>query len=167
MPTLFGVPILFAAGTSLFGLGFAAPFNDTTLPDAVLSWCAGAAGPDYSTSTYSVHGPIEDWDTSRVTTFYRLFLGKGPCNPPIGGWNTAKVRYMQEMFYGLDSFNQPLPWNTESLENMYVCVHFVCDFIFQFLQFSFLICRKSMFEGADLFNQPLPWNTAKVTNMEG
>ena len=92
-------------------------------------------------------GPIEDWDTSRVTDMSHLFscqeqqqqlhqLREGDrkttrskrmmmdFNPPIGRWNVERVTSMSEMFHSCTSFDQDLGnWNTSSLTDMSFMFH--------------------------------------------
>ena len=53
-------------------------FDDATLKTAVTSWCAGAIGPDYTSSTFTLNGDITTWDVSAVTSMYQLFTSKKP-----------------------------------------------------------------------------------------
>ncbi len=87
---------------------------------------------------------IGSWDTSKVTTFERMFYRADNFNEDISKWDTSKAISFKEMFYGASNFNQPLnSWNTSRVTNM-----------------------SSMFRGAENFNQPLDrWDTSSVTNM--
>ncbi len=87
---------------------------------------------------------IGSWDTSRVTTFERMFYMADNFNEDISKWDTSKAISFKEMFYEASNFNQPLnSWNTSKVMDM-----------------------SGMFWGATNFNQPLDkWNTSKVTDM--
>ena len=89
---------------------------------------------------------IAGWDTSRVTTFERMFYKADNFNEDINKWDTSSVINMQSMFFHARKFNQPLDkWDTSRVTDM-----------------------RAMFGGAKSFNQPLnEWDTSKVTNMSG
>ena len=87
---------------------------------------------------------IGSWDTSKVTTFERMFYMADNFNEDISKWDTSKAISFKEMFYETSNFNQPLnSWNTSKVTDM-----------------------SGMFWGATNFNQPLDkWNTSSVTDM--
>ena len=90
---------------------------------------------------------IGSWDTSKVTTFERMFYMADNFNEDISKWDTSKVTNMSRMFHQAINFNQPLnQWNTSSVTNM-----------------------EAMFWGAESFNQNLSaWGDklGKVQNMK-
>ena len=43
----------------------------------------------------------------------------------ISYWNTQYITYMSGMFHGAESFNQPLNFNTENVNNM-TCMFYYC-----------------------------------------
>ena len=47
--------------------------------------------PDTNTTYYEKYGPIEDWNTSKVTDMERLFYNKENFNADISKWDTSKV----------------------------------------------------------------------------
>lgn len=87
---------------------------------------------------------IAGWDTSRVTTFERMFYMADNFNEDINKWDTSSVTNMRAMFWGATNFNQPLDsWDTSKVTDM-----------------------SGMFWSAKNFNQPLDsWDTSSVTNM--
>ena len=87
---------------------------------------------------------IGSWDTSKVTTFERMFYMADNFNEDISKWDTSKAISFKEMFYEASNFNQPLnSWNTSKVTDM-----------------------SGMFWGATNFNKPLDkWNTSSVTDM--
>ncbi|KAL7523839.1 hypothetical protein ACHAXR_000356, partial [Thalassiosira sp. AJA248-18] len=89
--------------------------------------------------------PLEDWDTSSVTSMWNMFNGASSFNQPIGGWNTGSVTTMSSMFRGAPLFDQPIGgWNTSSVSNM-----------------------KKMFNGASLFDQDLcAWGKSYSSNVD-
>jgi len=119
-------------------------FDDATLRTAVAFWCAGAIGPDFTNSTFTLHGDITTWDVSAVISMLGLFKGQATCNPDLSGWNTAMVASMQEMFSGATLFNQAVPFDT-----------------------SKVLYMNRMFFGASSFNQAVPFDTSSVIQMSG
>ena len=116
------------------------PFTNDTLPRAVRDYIAGG---ERKRRIITKYGEISNWDTSRVTDMYGLFLantynpGARSFNQPLNNWDVSQVEDMQWMFYNARSFNQPLNnWNVSKVGVM-----------------------DSMFGRATSFNQPLhaPW----------
>ena len=66
-----------------------------------------ALSPQGNCST-EVHGPIQDWDVSRVTDMEQLFENKRWFNADLSKWDVSRVTNMWRMFYGARSFNQQL-----------------------------------------------------------
>jgi surface protein len=101
----------------IWGCGTNSPTSSPTIPfltdgliqGAVDDWCAGNVPP-------SIYGPIQDWDTSRVTTMASLFLNKVACNPDISQWDVSNVKDMSAMFLLALSFSGDLSaWNVSSV----------------------------------------------------
>ena len=94
------------------------------------------------------NGNISTWDTSQVTTTWRMFRSASSFNQPIGTdgtkWDMSKVKSMREMFYEASAFNQDIGnWTTSKVEKM-----------------------NNMFFEASAFNQDIGnWNTSKVETM--
>ncbi len=66
-----------------------------------------------------LHGPIEHWDTSKVTNMKALFNENRAFNENINNWDVSKVTKMHGMFRCAAAFNQPLDkWNTSKVVNM-------------------------------------------------
>ena len=81
------------AGGVADGVSVTAVFeNRDYLEIAVTEFIANA---DDATSP---HGPISEWDVSKVTDMSKLFKGKGEFNEDISGWNTSRVTNMGSMF---------------------------------------------------------------------
>jgi surface protein len=100
----------------------------------------------YNATTFNAD--ISSWDTSKVTTMYRMFANTTVFNnygsEDIRYWNTSIVTNMNSMFSGTFAFNQPIgSWNTPKVTDM-----------------------GQMFMYAKAFNQNIgSWDTSKVTNM--
>jgi surface protein len=84
------------------------------------------------------------WDTSNVTTFYRIFDRAQAFNQDIGNWVTSSATNMARMFRQANNFNQNIgSWDTSNVTDM-----------------------STMFSGNNAFNQNIGgWDTSKVTNM--
>ena len=91
------------------------------------------------------YGKIGDWNTSDITTMYRLFYEERDFNEDISKWDTSNVTNMSFMFFCAMNFNQDITkWDTSKVTNM-----------------------KYMLLQAFNFNQPIgEWNVSKVTKME-
>ena len=110
--------------------------TNETLREAVAMWCADEA------QARQKYGPIEEWNTRKVTDMQELFKRNYDFNGKIGGWNTSNVTDMEGMFWAASSFDQPLSFDTSKVTNM-----------------------PHMFYEAEAFNRPLNFDTSKVNNM--
>ncbi len=138
------------------------------------------------------YGPIQEWDTSRVTSMSQLFTCcnmlfeynlniKNYCcvncpnellrdNIYIGHWDTSAVTDMGFMFSGSECFNVDISrWNTSSVITMQYM--FYCCKSFNQPIGNWDVSRvkdmKYMFFGCTRFNQPLQsWNVSNVKRME-
>ena len=102
------------------------------------------AADSYETqATIAKYGPIEYWDTSRVTSMASLFSGS-QFNNDISKWNTGAVTSMIGMFVGATAFNSDISkWDTGAVTDM-----------------------VEMFSGAIAFNSDISkWDVSKVTDM--
>ena len=55
-----------------------------------------------------MHGPIGEWDVSRVTDMWRMFYYATQFNSDVSKWDVSRVIDMREMFGDAISFNQTL-----------------------------------------------------------
>ena len=67
----------------------------------------------------SPHGPIENWDVSRITDMSRLFLGAKSFDADISKWDVSRVKDMRDMFLDASSFNGDLEkWDVSNVKDM-------------------------------------------------
>ena len=66
------------------------PITDKNINDAVDLWISK---PTQATTKY---GHIKDWDTSAVTSMFRLFYNKSQFNDDISRWDVSNVTNMGE-----------------------------------------------------------------------
>ena len=93
-------------------------------------------------------GDLTKWDTSSVTTMYRMFNEFQNFNGNISSWDTSSVTSMGGMFYKAKSFNSKLnTWDVSAVKDMQ----------------SMFNCFET---NPGVFDQPLDrWDTSQVTNM--
>jgi len=114
-----------------------ASFTTDTLKAAVDLWTSNRP------AAMAEHGPIKDWNTSLVTSFFKLFQYKDSFNDDISLWDASSVTTMSQMFRAT-SFNIDISqWNVGKVTTMY-----------------------AMFRSATLFNKDISlWDTSSVTTM--
>jgi surface protein len=117
--------------------------DDYTIHNAVRKWLRGGAD---ARDVEREYGPINEWNTSRVTNMSTLFENATTFNENIGCWDVSSVKFMNSMFEGATAFNRSIgSWNVSNVEMM-----------------------SRMFYGATAFNQSIDgWNVSNVTNMSG
>ena len=85
------------------------------------------------------HGPISEWDTSKVTDMSMVFFNRTSFNGDLSKWDTSKVTNMNSMFENCSSFNGDLSeWDTSN----------VTDMRFMFDEFTSLTTRPSWYVNA-------------------
>ena len=62
---------------------------------------------DYNKEAFKKYGPINSWDTSKITDMTCLFSDPD-FNEDISNWNVSNVESMEDMFAGNSNFNQDL-----------------------------------------------------------
>ena len=125
-------------------------------------------------------GPIENWDVSRVTSFYEAFrnkdriFGTNTFNANLSKWNVERVTTFRECFRDTPGFEgRGLEnWNVESVSDFaYFATSGQRDSVFNpdlnRWNTNNVMTLEKAFEGAVSFNfeSVRDWNTARVTNM--
>ena len=84
-----------------------------------------------------------EWDTSRITSFDDMFIGRDDFNENVARWDTSAITTMQSTFYDAAVFNCDISqWDISSTTTM-----------------------RSMFSGATNFNIDLSnWDVSQVTD---
>ena len=66
------------------------------------------------------HGPMEEWDVSRVNNMLELFSNSISFDGDISTWGVSRVSDMAAMFMGAKSFKGDISkWDVSSVRNMY------------------------------------------------
>ena len=112
---------------------------------------------------------IGSWDTSKVTTFERMFFRADNFNEDISKWDTSSATNMSCMFWRATNFNQPLDkWDTSKVTDMSGMLGGASSFNQPLDKWdtSNVVNMSGMFDGARKFNENISgWNTSKVTDM--
>ena len=86
--------------------------NQINATNAATSCTTGIVDMSRLFESSSFNADISHWDTSSVTTMWRMFFNVLAFNQDIGDWNTSKVTNMEQMFAitigGVPAFNQDL-----------------------------------------------------------
>ena len=140
------------------------------------------------TAAAKTYGPIEAWDTSKVTEMSWLFcirtswfddkpqyddkcvLPKGSSfNEDIGDWDVSAVTDMNNAFHENNAFNQDIgKWNTRAVTSMEWMFNEANAFNKDIGKWDVgaVTDMLGMFYGAYVFNQNIgEWNTGSVTSM--
>lgn len=123
-------------------------FNLSSPPSSPnFNWVANsvtAVNSAFTVTTYNA--PLDNWNTTGVTNFQRVFSNNAVFNQDISSWDLSSATIMNSMFDGAQAFNQDI--------SSWTIPNAVTDF-------------SRIFNNANTFNQPLDsWNVAGVTNMQ-
>ena len=90
------------------------------------------------------HGPIGEWDVSRIIDLSYMFMGAASFDSDISKWDVSRVTAMNYMFKGNAKFNGDISkWDVSSVKHM-----------------------SAMFAHAQLFNGDISkWDVSKVNDM--
>ena len=65
------------------------------------------------------HGPIGDWDVSRVTDMHFMFSNAKMFNGDISKWDVSRVTDMNAMFHDAKAFKGDISkWNVSHVKDM-------------------------------------------------
>ena len=113
------------------------------------------------------HGEPNTWDVTLVTDMSKLFKDMHNFNAPIDQWDTSSVTTMRYMFWKATAFNQPLAFDTSQVTDMFGMFQNAIAFNqpLAFVDTSQVTDMRYMFALTRAFNQPLAFDTKQVTNM--
>ena len=109
------------------------------------------------------------WDVSKITNFYRTFMGCSQFNENLSSWVVSSATDMTDMFNGCTSFNQDISsWNVSNVTTMIGlfsgCTSFNQDI--SSWNASNVTSMGTMFKDCSIFNRNIStWNVSKVTAM--
>ena len=113
---------------------------------------------------------ISFWDTSNVTTMYRMFLGERNFNQDISKWDTSRVINMHQMFSKASNFNQDIgSWDVSIVTTMLGMFDEASSFNQDIGSWDVtsVTTMYNMFSSASAFNQDIrDWDVSNLTNME-
>ena len=104
------------------------------------------------------HGPIGEWDVSRVTDMTGIFYGLISFNQDLSKWDVSRVTNMRAMFNQAQSFNQDLSkWDVSRVTSMTLMFSHATSFNRSLSDWdvSHVTDMQQMFADADSFQQTL------------
>ena len=119
--------------------------------------------------THGPHGPIGEWDVSRITDLSRMFADVTSFNGDISKWDVSSVKDMNAIFSGVTSFNGDLSqWDVSRVTDMSHMFATATSFNGDISKWDVSSAQEmgSMFWGATSFNGDLSkWDVSHVTGM--
>ena len=153
-------------GTTTMSNLFSSFPKNVVLPGQIPSTVTDLSYMFDSASQFNNSG-LTTWNTSNVTTTFRMFGDATLFNQDISGWNLGNVTTMNAMFQGATSFNQNLTtWNTSNVTDMKEMFNRASAFNGDISSWntSKVFTFISMFDGASAFNQNTSsWSTSALT----
>jgi surface protein len=131
--------------------------------------CAGTYEGSYGNFN-TFNGDISEWDTSAVTTMFRMFKYNTAFNRDISAWDTSSVTNTEEMFMNAEVFNGDISaWDMSSVTNSRcMFYHYTRAFNADLSawDFSSNTGMAEVFNRAHAFNGDLSgWSVSMVTTM--
>ncbi|MGI9256735.1 MAG: BspA family leucine-rich repeat surface protein [Salinispira sp.] len=121
-------------------------------------------------ATSAFNGDISRWNTSAVTTMYRIFTGTSAFNGDISRWNVSSVTNMDSIFFQASAFNGDISrWNVSSATTMNRMFNQASAFDGDISGWDVgkVTNMYSMFYQVGAFNSDVSdWDVSKVTNMQ-
>ena len=115
------------------------------------------------------HGPIGEWDVSRIADIRTMFATAESFNQDLSKWDVSHVTNMRAMFANAKSFNQDMStWDVSRVTDMGTMFGGAESFNQELSAWdvSRVIDMASMFANAKSFNQDLSaWDVSRVIDM--
>jgi Mycoplasma protein of unknown function, DUF285 len=140
------------------------PLHDLNIKPVLSLWIFDEA------SALQQYGPIEQWDTSEVTSFQSLFQDVATdFNYDLNGWNTAKVTSMMGLAMNSPGFNAKISdWNTSQVFDLTQAFRNATSFQGDLSRWNTenVLSMLYTFQGATQFNSDISqWNTGSCNSM--
>jgi Mycoplasma protein of unknown function, DUF285 len=140
------------------------PLNDLNIKPAISLWIFDEA------SALQQYGPIEQWDTSEVTSFQSLFQAVATdFKYDLNGWNTAKVTSMMGMAMDSPGFDAKISdWNTSQVFDLTQAFRNATSFQGDLSRWNTenVLSMLYTFQGATQFNSDISqWKTGSCNSM--
>ncbi|CAB9497780.1 (Lipo)protein [Seminavis robusta] len=158
-PLLFSflLPVLLHASDESNGVFL---LDNAIIHSAVRQWIEDPS------SAAGKYGPIEQWDTSRVTDMNGLFRYAKNLQEDLSRWDTSRVTSFREILYRAESFSGNISnWKTSNVVDMSYAFGGAISFNGNIQQWDTgrVTTMKGLFYEAESFDQDIStWNVAAV-----
>ena len=141
-------------------------FYDGFLAEAVKEWLWD------EDAALAAHGPIEEWDVSRVRSAAHLFENALHFDGDLSKWDVSSVEDFSHMFSGAFSFtgtrggSDLSRWDTSAAVDLSYMLRYAVAFNGTVGGWDTrnVADMSHIFAHAGRFNSPLPWRTIRVTS---
>ena len=117
----------------------------------------------------SFNGEISKWDVSSVADMAGMFLAAKSFNGDLSKWDVSSVTDMNNMFFNAFAFNSDISkWDVSRAKNMYCMFYYAKSFNCDLSKWdvSNVNTTDAMFVTANSFNSDISkWDVSKVTTM--
>ena len=113
-------------------------------------------------------GYINNWNTSSLTTMYRMFYNNTTFNMDVSNWDVSNVTSIRETFNGCSNFNQDVgQWDVSNISRIRNCFNYCSNFDQDLSNWDVSIFGSGTDEGNGLFANCTSFNNGGSPGISG